>query len=344
MIPKSGYRFSEKIMLKKRGPKATRRHLLQLAGTALVASAFPQLACALDYPTRPVRIIVGFPPGGPTDIFARLIAQWLSDHLHQPFVVDNRPGAGSTIGLEAVATAPADGYTLALVSTAAAIASRYYPHLKYDFLGDIVPVSGIAIEQMVMVVHPSVPAKTVPEFITYAKANPGKIVMASVGNGTTVHLAGELFKLMAKVDLLHVPYRGAAPAMTDLLAGRAQIMFEGMPTLVGYIRAGKLRALAVTQAQRSPLFPELPTVAEFLPGYESAVWFGIGAPKRTPPEIIERLNAAINAGLDDPTIKQRIADLGCDALAGSPAEFGKRFVADTAKWGNVMRVAGIKGE
>ena len=332
-------------MLNKDGPKATRRHILKLTGTTLAASTFPRFAsAALDYPNRPVRIIVGFPAGGPTDIFARLIAQWLSDHLHQPFIVDNRPGAGSTIGLEAAALAPPDGYTLALVSTAAAVASVYYPRLKYDFLTDIVPVAGIAIEQMVMVMHPSVPAKTVPEFIAYAKQNPGKIVMASVGNGTTVHLAGELFKLMAKVDLLHVPYRGASPALTDLLAGRAQVMFEGMPALVSFIRDGKLRGLAVTREKRSPLFPDLPTIAEFLPGYDSAVWFGIGAPKQTPAEIIERLNATINAGLDDPTINKRIADLGCDALKGSPADFGRRFVADTKKWANVMRTAGIKGE
>jgi len=321
-----------------------RRHLLRVAAAVAAWPAAARLAFADTYPSRPVRIIVGFPPGGPTDIFARLIAQWLSDDLHQPFVVDNRPGAGSTIGIEAVATAPADGYTLALVSTAAAISSMYYPHLKYDFIADIAPVAGIAIEQQVMVVHPSVPAKSVPEFIAYAKQNPGRILMASVGNGTTVQLAGELFKLMAKVDLLHVPYRGAAPAMTDLLAGRAHVMFEGMPTLVGYIQTGKLRPLAVTQAKRSPLFPELPTIAEFLPGYESSVWFGIGAPKRTTPEIIARLNAAINAGLDDPTISKRIAQLGCDALAGSPAEFEQRFVADTEKWAKVMRAAGIKAE
>jgi len=264
--------------------------------------------------------------------------------LHQPFVVENRPGAGSTIGLESVVIAPADGYTLALVSTAAAISSMYYPRLKYDFITDIVPVAGIAIEQQVMVVHPSVPAKTVPEFIAYAKQNPGNILMASVGNGTTVHLAGELFKLMAKVDLLHVPYRGAAPAMTDLLAGRAHVMFEGMPALVGHLRDGQLRALAVTQTQRSPLFPEVPTVAEFLPGYESSVWFGIGAPKRTPPAIVERLNATINAGLDDPMLKKRIGELGCDALKGSPADFGKRFAADTEKWAGVIRAAGIKSE
>jgi len=323
--------------------RQSRRHLLRLSGTALATAAFPRLAAALDYPARPVRIIVGFPPGGPTDIFARLIALWLPDRLHQPFIVDNRPGAGSTIGLEAVAAAPADGYTLALVSTASAISSMYYPHLKYDFLRDIVPVSGIAIEPLAMVVHPSVPAKTVPEFIAYARQNPGKVLMASVGNGTSPHLTGELFKLMAKVDLLHVPYRGAAPAVTDLLAGRAHVMFEGMPTVIGHLREGKLRALAVTQTQRSPLFPELPTIAEFLPGYESSVWFGIGAPKQTPPEIVERLNTAINAALDDPTIRQRIGDLGCDALKGSPADFGRRFVADTEKWARVMRAAGIKG-
>jgi tripartite-type tricarboxylate transporter receptor subunit TctC len=321
----------------------SRRHLLKLAGAALATATFARVASALDYPTRPVRVIVGFPPGGPTDIFARLIAQYLADHLHQPFIVDNRPGAGSTIGLEAVVAAPADGQTLALVSTASAISSMYYPHLKYDFIRDIAPVSGIAIEPLVMVVHPSVPAKSVPEFIAYASANPGKIVMASVGNGTSPHLTGELFKLMAKVDLLHVPYRGAAPAVTDLLAGRAHVMFEGMPTVVGHMRDDKLRPLAVTQTQRSPLFPELPTVAEFLPGYESSVWFGIGAPKRTPPELIERLNATINAGLDDPTINKRIGDLGCDALKGSPADFGRRFVADTEKWAGVMRTAGIKG-
>jgi tripartite-type tricarboxylate transporter receptor subunit TctC len=322
----------------------SRRHLLRLSGGALAAAALARpAAAALDYPVRAVRIVVGFPPGGPTDIFARLMAQWLAEQLHQPFVVDNRPGAGSTIGLEAVATAPADGYTLALLSTASAISNHYYPHLKYDLIRDIAPVGGIAIEQQVMVVHPSVPAKTVPEFIAYAKQNPGKILMASVGNGTTVHLAGELFKLMAKVDLLHVPYRGAAPAMTDLLAGRAHVMFEGMPTLVGYIRADKLRALAVTQTQRSPLFPDLPTVAEFLPGYDSSVWFGIGAPKQTPSAIVERLNAAINAGLDDPLISKRIDDLGCAALKGSPADFGKRFVADARKWADVMRAAGIKG-
>jgi tripartite-type tricarboxylate transporter receptor subunit TctC len=328
--------------------RQSRRHLLRsglrAAGTAAAIAAFPRLARALDYPTRPVRIIVGFPAGGPTDIFARLIAQWLSQRLGQPFIVDNRPGAGSTIGIEAVATALPDGYTLALVSTAAAVASSYYPRLKYDFIRDIVPVAGIALEPLVMVVTPAMPAKTVPEFIAYAKANPGKVLMASVGNGTTVHLAGELFKMMAKVDLLHVPYRGATPALTDLLAGRADVMFEGMPALIGHINAGKLRALAVTQAQRSPLFPELPTIADFLPGYESAVWFGIGAPRQTPTEIVARLNAQINAGLDEAAMAKHIGELGAEALKGSPADFARRFVADTEKWANIMRVGRIKGE
>jgi len=321
----------------------SRRHLLRLSGGALAAAVLARRAAALDYPVRPVRIVVGFPPGGPTDIFARLIAQWLSDRLHQPFVVDNRPGAGSTIAIESVVAAPADGYTLMLVSTSAVISSSYYRHLKYDIVRDIAPVCGISLEPLVMVVNPAVPAKSVPEFIAYAKANPGKILMASVGNGTTPHLAGELFKLMAKVDLLHVPYRGAAPALIDLVGGRADVMFEAMPTLVGHIRSGKLRALAVTQAKRSPVFPDLPTVAEFLPGYESSVWFGIAAPKQTPRETVDKLNAAINAGLNDPALSKRIGEVGGEPLTGSPADFEKRFVADTEKWANVMRLAGIKG-
>jgi tripartite-type tricarboxylate transporter receptor subunit TctC len=320
----------------------SRRHLLRFSGGALAAAAFARPAVALDYPTHAVRIVVGFPPGGPTDIFARLIAQWLSDHWHQPFIVDNRPGAGSTIAIESVVAAPADGYMLLLASTSAVISSSYYPHLKYDIIRDIAPVCGISLEPIVMVVNPAVPAKTVPEFIAYAKANPGKILMASVGNGTTPHLSGELFKLMAKVDLLHVPYRGAAPALTDLLGGRADVMFEAMPTLVGYINSGKLRALAVSQASRSPVFPDLPTVAESVPGYEASVWFGVAASKRTPAEIIVRLNEAINAGLRDPVLSKRLSEVGGEPLTGSPAEFEKRFVADTEKWANVIRAAGIK--
>jgi tripartite-type tricarboxylate transporter receptor subunit TctC len=322
----------------------SRRHLLRFTGGALAAAALPRQAAALDYPTHAVRIVVGFPPGGPTDIFARLIAQWLSERLHQPFIVDNRPGAGSTIAIESVVAAAADGYTLLLVSTSAVISSSYYPHLKYDIVRDVAPVCGISLEPIVMVVNPAVPAKTVPEFIAYAKANPGKVLMASVGNGTTPHLSGELFKLMAKVDLLHVPYRGAAPALTDLLGGRADVMFEAMPTLVGYIQSGKLRALAVSLPARSPVFPGLPTIAESVPGYDANVWFGIAASRRTPAEIVARLNEAINAGLRDSVLSKRLSEVGGEPLTGSPAEFEKRFVADTEKWASVIRAAGIKPE
>jgi tripartite-type tricarboxylate transporter receptor subunit TctC len=324
--------------------RLARRIFLQLAGAAATAPGMPRLSWALDYPTRPVRIIVGFTPGGPTDIFARLIGQWLSDRLGQSFVVENRPGAGSTIGVEAVVTAPPDGYTLLLVSTSASISASFYPNLSFDLIRDIAPVSGVTDTPMVMVVYPTVPAKTVPEFIAYAKSNPGKIVMASVGNGTTPHLAGELFKMMAGVDLLHVPYRGSAPALTDLLGGRAQVMFESMSTLVEYIKAGKLRALAVTTPARSPVFPDLPSIGEFLPGYEASVWFGIGAPKDTPAEIIGRLNNEIQAGLSDATLNARLNELGGTPLKGPPAAFEKLFVGDTEKWARVIKAANIKPE
>jgi tripartite-type tricarboxylate transporter receptor subunit TctC len=304
----------------------------------------PRRAFALDYPNHAVRLVIGFPPGGPTDIYGRLIGQWLSQRLGQPFVVENKPGAGSTIGVSEVVHSPPDGYTILLVSTSAAISSSFYPNLDFELIRDIAPVCGISLVPMVMVVHPSVPANTVPEFIAYAKANPGKVNMASVGNGTTPHLAGELFKMMAGVDLLHVPYRGAAPALTDLLAGRAQVMFEAITTLVGYIRDGKLRALAVTLPQRSPIFPDVPSVGEFLPGYDAAVWFGIGAPKKTPAEIVARLNAEINAGLTDPTINARLNELGGSVLTGPPAEFAKRFTGDTEKWAKVIKAANIKPE
>ena len=274
--------------------RLARRRLFELmAGAALPTISLA--AWALDYPTRPVRIIVGFPPGGPTDIFARLISEWLSRRLGQPFIVENRPGAGSTVGIAALVAAPSDGYTLLLVSTSAVISAGYYRNLSFDLVRDIVPICGVALEPLVMVVHPSVSAKTIPEFIADAKANPGKIIMASVGNGTTPQMTGELFKMMAGVDLLHVPYQGAAPALTDLLAGRAQVMFEAMPTLVGYIRSGKLRALGVSTTTRSPVFPDIPTIGEFVPGYESSVWFGIAARRQTPAEIVENLN---NAGVD----------------------------------------------
>ncbi len=324
--------------------KFPRRTFLHLAAGAAALPAVPRPASALDYPARAVRIVVGFPAGGPTDIFARLIGQWLSQRLHQPFVVENRPGAGSTIGIASVVAAPADGYTLLLVSTSAVISASYYKNLSFRIIRDIAPVCGISLEPLVMVVNPAVPAKTVAEFIAYAKANPGKIVMASVGNGTTPQLAGELLKLMAGINLLHVPYQGAAPALTDLLAGRADVMFEAMPTLVGYIKSGKLRALAVGTKTRSPVFPQIPTVAESLPGYEATVWFGIGAPARTPEEIVEMLNKEINAGLNDPTIHARIGELGGIPLTGSSTDFRKLFVDDAQKWSKVMREADIKPE
>jgi tripartite-type tricarboxylate transporter receptor subunit TctC len=321
-----------------------RRRFLQIAGAAATAPAFPHAAAALDYPNHSVRIIVGFPPGGPTDIFARLMGQWLSDTLGQPFVVENRPGAGSTIGIQAVVSAPPDGYTLLLVSTSAVISASYYKNLNFNMIRDIAPVCGISNEPLVMVVNPAVPAKTVPEFIAYAKAHPGKIVMASVGNGTTPHLAGELFKLMAGVDLLHVPYQGSAPALTDLLGGRADVMFEALPTLVGYLRTGKLRALGVGTATRSEVLPDLPAIGEFLPGYQATVWFGIGAPAKTPAEVVQRLNKEINAGLNDPKLHARLLEVGGTPLVGSAADFEKLFVDDAEKWAKVMREANIKAE
>jgi len=321
-----------------------RRTFIQLTAGAATLAAATRFAWAEPYPSHAVRLIVGFPPGGPTDIFARLIADWLTKRLGQPFVVENRPGAGSTIGVGAVAAAPADGYTLLLVSTSAVISSLYYKNLSFNIIRDIAPVCGIALEPFVFVAAPSVPAKTVPELIAYAKANPGKITMASVGNGTTPQFAGELFKMMAGVDLLHVPYQGAAPAITDLLAGRADVMFEAVPTLLGYIQSGKLRALAVSTAKRASALPGVPTVAEFLPGYESAVWFGVGAPKNTPKDVIAKLNAEINAGLADPAIKARLDEFSATVLTGTPADFEKLFVGDSEKWAKVMKAANIKPE
>jgi len=320
-----------------------RREFIHLtAGAAAFATS--RVARADTYPSRPVYLIVGFPPGGPTDIFARLIADWLSRRLGQAFVVENRPGAGSTIGVGAVVSAPADGYTLLLVSTSAVISSLYYKNLSFDMIRDIAPVCGIALEPFVFAAAPSVSAKTVPELIAYAKANPGKITMASVGNGTTPQLAGELFKMMAGVDLLHVPYQGAAPAITDLLAGRTDVMFEAVPTLLGYIQSGKLRALAVSTAKRASALPDIPTVAEYLPGYESAVWFGVGAPKNTPRDVIDKLNTEINAGLNDPAIKARLNEFSATVLTGTPADFEKIFVGDSEKWAKVMKAANIKPE
>jgi len=291
-----------------------------------------------------VRWIVGFAPGGGNDIVARLMGQWLSERLGQPFIIDNRPGGGTNIATEAVVRAPADGYTLLMVGTTQAINATIYDKLNFNFIRDIAPVASIDRDALVMAVNPSVPARTVPEFIAYAKANPGKISMASAGIGSTGHMSGELFKMMTGVTTLHVPYRGAAPALTDLLAGQVQVGFVSLPSAIEYVRAGKLRALAVTTATRSPVLSDIPTVAEFVPGYESSFWTGVGAPKNTPAEIVDKLNKEINAVLADPKSKTRLADLGGTPLVGSPADFGKLIAEEIEKWGKVIRAANIKAE
>ena len=324
--------------------KRPRREFLYLAAGAAALAAASRFATAQTYPTRPVRLIVGFPPGGATDIAARLMGQWLSERLGQQFVIENRPGAGSNIGTEAVVRAPPDGYTLFLAYSANAINATLYDKLNFNFIRDIAPVAGISRETSVMLVNPSVPAKTVPEFIAYAKANPGKINFASGGNGTPPHVFGELFKMMTGVNLVHVPYRGGAPALTDLLGGQVQVMFATPGTSIEYIRAGKLRALAVTTATRSEALPDVPTVGDFLSGFEASVWLGVGAPKNTPAEIIDRLNKEINGVLADPKIKARFADLGSTVRPGSPADFGKLIAEDTEKWAKVIKSAGIKAE
>jgi tripartite-type tricarboxylate transporter receptor subunit TctC len=324
--------------------KLPRRNFLHLAAGAAALPAFARIACAQAYPARPVRVIVPFAPAGTTDILARLIGQWLSERLGQQFVIENRPGASTIIGTEAVVRAPADGYTLLLATPSSAINATLFEKLSYNFLRDIAPVAGIMRVPNVMVVHPSVPAKTVPEFIVYAKANPGKINVESTGAGTSNHLAGELFKLMTGVDMVHIQYRGSGPALTDLLAGQVQVGFDTMPGSIEYIRAGRLRALAVGTLVRSEALPDIPTVNEFVPGYESSGYFGLGVPKNTPLAIVERLNGEINAGLADSTLKARLADLGAMTLAGSPADFGKLIADETEKWGNVIRALNIKAE
>jgi tripartite-type tricarboxylate transporter receptor subunit TctC len=291
-----------------------------------------------------VRIIAPFAPAGNTDLLARLIGQWLSERLGQPFIIENRPGAGTNIGTEAVVRAPADGYTLLLISPSAAINATLYDKLNFVFLRDIAPVAGVIRAPLVMEVNPTVPAKTVPEFIAYAKANPGKLTMASPGIGTASHVFGELFKMMAGVKMVHVPYRGTGPALTDLIGGQVQIFFDGLPTSLEHIRSGKLRALAVTTATRSDVLPDIPTLSDFLQGYEASLWFGFGAPKNTPSEIVNKLNEEINAALDDPKMKARLADLGGTVLPGSPADFGKLIADETEKWGKVIRAANIKAE
>ena len=304
--------------------------------------AVPRSAWAHTYPTRPVRIIVGVTSGGSADLLARLIGQWLSERLGQPLIIENRPGAGTNIATEAVANSNPDGYTLLLASSANAINATLYNKLNFNFIHDIAPVAGLIRAPNVMVVNPSVPAKTVAEFIAHAKANSGRINFASSGAGTSLHVAGELFKMMTGVNMVHVPYRGGVPALTDLLGGQVQVMFPGTPSSIEYIRADKLRALAVTTATRSEALPEIPTMSDFVPGYEASQWFGVGAPRDTPVEIVEKLNNEINAGLADPKIKARLADLGGTVLAGSPADFGKLIGEETEKWAKVVKFSGAK--
>jgi tripartite-type tricarboxylate transporter receptor subunit TctC len=324
--------------------KLPRRQFLRLAAGAAVSSTTWRAARGEAYPSRSVRWIVGFAPAGGNDIVARLMVQWLSERTGQQFFVENRPGAGTNIATEIVVNAPADGYTLLLVGASAAINATLYDNLNFNFMRDIAPVAGIMIEPLFMTTHPAVPATTVPEFIAYAKANPGKVNMASAGIGSAGHLAGELFKAMAGVDLVHVPYRGNGPALAALLGAQVQILFPTPPSSIAYIRAGKLRGLAVTGATRSQALPELPTVAEFVPGYEVSAWYGAGAPKGTPAEIIDTLNREISAGLAAPKMKARFAELGGDPMPMTAAEFGNLIADETAKWGKVIRAAHIRRE
>ena len=322
--------------------RSPRRRFLHLAAGALALPAVARLAWAQSYPTRPVRIIVGFAAGGATDIVARLMGQWLSERLGQQFVIENRPGASTNIATEAVVNAPADGNTLLMVSPSNAVNASLYDKLNFVFLRDIAPVAGITRVANVMVVNLSVPAQTVPEFIAYAKANPDQINMASGGTGSSNHISGELFKMMAGVKMVHVPYRGGSPALADLMGGQVQVLFIAVPSSIEYIRAGKLRALAVTTAKRSDAVPDLPTVGEFVPGYEESNWWGLGAPKNTPTAIVDRLNQEVNNALADPKIKARLAELGGAVLAGSPADFGKLIADETEKLGKVVKFANIK--
>ena len=321
-----------------------RRAFLHLATGAAALSAVSRIAWAQTYPTRPVRLIVAFAPGGATDIMARLIGQWLSEKLGQQFVIENRPGAGGNIGTEAVVNAPADGYTLLMVTSVNAINATLYDKLNFNFIRDIAPVASVHREPHVMEVNPSVQVKTVPEFITYAKANSGKINMASAGIGSGNHIAGELFKMMAGVNLVHVPYRGAGPALVDLLGGQVQVMFATLSSSIEYVRAGKLRALAVTTTTRSDALPDVPTVSDFVPGYEASFWTGIGAPKDTPAEVVDTLNQEINAGLSDPKMNTRFEELGATALAGSPADFKKLIADETEKSRKVVKFSGAKAD
>jgi tripartite-type tricarboxylate transporter receptor subunit TctC len=322
--------------------KPSRRQFLRLAGAVAALPAVSRLAWAQAYPSRPVRIVVPLAAGGGSDIVARLIGQWLSERLGQQFVIENRPGGNSNIGTEAVVRSRPDGYTLLLIAPPNATNATLYEKLSFNFIRDIAPVAGVSLAPNITVLHPSFPARTVPEFIAYAKANPGKINFASGGNGNPSRLAGELLKIMAGIDIVHVPYRGAGPALTDLLGGQVQVMFATLPASIEYVRDGRLRALAVTTATRAETLPALPTVGEFVPGYEASTWYGFGAPWNTPSEIIDKLNEEINAGLSDPKLKARLADLGGTVFPGSPADFGKLIADETEKWGKVIRAGNIK--
>jgi len=319
-----------------------RRQFLGLAASVIAFPVGSSVAWSQGYPSRPVRIIVGLAAGGVGDTVARLIAQWLSERLGQPFIIENRTGAAGNIATDAVVRAPPDGYTLLLVSTSNATNATLYDRLSFNFARDIVAVASIDRESQVMLVNPSVPGKTVPEFIAYAKANPGKINYGSGGIGSQTHVVGEMFKMMSGVTMVHVPYRGIAPALTDLLAGQVQVMFAAMASSIDNVRAGKLRALAITTTMRSEVLPDIPTVSDFLQGFESSVWQGVGAPRNTPAGIVDILNKEINAALADPKIKARIADLGATVLPGSPADFGKLIADETEKWAKVVKFAGIK--
>jgi tripartite-type tricarboxylate transporter receptor subunit TctC len=319
-----------------------RRRFLKLTAGAAALPLVSPIAAAQAYPTRPVRIIVGFASGGTLDIIARLLGQWLSERFGQPFVVENRPGAGGNIGTEAVVRAPPDGYTLLLIGSPNMINATLYEKLNFNFIRDIAPVASTDRVPLVMEVNPAFPAKSVPEFIAYTKANPGKINMASAGTGTGQHVAGGLFKMMAGVDMTHVPYRSAGPALTDLIGGQVQVMFDGLPASIEHIRAGRLRALAVTTATRLEALPDISTVGDFVPGYEASAVHGLGAPKNTPAEIVNSLNKAINSALAESKTKARLADLGLTVLAGSPAEFGKLIAEETEKWGKVVKFSGAK--
>ncbi len=315
-----------------------------LFASLLCSLASGQIVHAAEWPTRPVKWVVPYPPAGTTDVLARIVAQWLSEHLGQTFVIENKPGAGNNMGVEYVVNAPADGYTMLLVNPANGINATLYKNLNFNFIRDIAPVAGIVRTPNVMEVTPKLPVKTVAEFIAYCKANPGKINMASSGSGTSVHLSGELFKSMTGCQMLHVPYKGAGPALTDLMGGQVDVIFDNLPSSIGHIKGGKIRALAVTSQERDPSLPQVPTVGETVPGYEATAWFGIGMPKGTPREIVDKLNAEVNRALADPKMRERLAELGGKPIAGTPEDFGKVIAAETAKWEKVVISSGAKVE